>query len=1048
MANQADGSIVIDTELSSDGFKAGSSELLNAIKSLTSEVKALGQSLKDTFSGSDRSIGQADERVQALETEMSRLQAEAQSLKATISQLQEKLTALSNAEPAAPAIDFDAEEAEAKIAALESKVRELETTIANLESESGEATPVGMFGGTTEKASTLQRQIEALSGSVDRLNPAFQKALGGSESALASFETKAGAVENKIVDLWNKLNAAGRVRMPTEEYQRVSAEVTKLEQKFDALLARQEKMQAMGVKERSNQWKSLQYDMEVVSQKYHELLALKQQLETSGAAYVTGADTAQYAQMEANLAAANQRLIEMRSALGQSGGLMSRVAGGARNVFSWIGRAARSAAGGLVSGVKAAASGMLKMVANGKSMKRQFAKLASTAKMFGMSLLGARGVYMLLRKAVSAYMQENQELSNQLSACWSSIGSILGPIITRLINLVASAVSYVTQFLRLLGIVGKSTSKAIGSAGSAASGEADKLKRQLASFDELNVLSDNSSGGGGGAGGAGASSEMPEVELPDWVQIMVNQLKAGDWGNAAQTLTEQLNQMVDNVDWAGAGSKLAYGMDGVLLFIATTILTFDWYSLGANLGLMLNNLIYGVDWANLGVVLGAKFLALLGILGGLFATVDWPALGKALADGFMGLWNSVDWKQAAHTLSNGLIGTLNGLSSVIKNVDWQKLGNNIATFVAEVDYGGVFAALCDGIGAALGGLARFILGLVEGAWASVVDWWYATAYEDGAFTMEGLLLGIWNGICNIAHWIKTNIFDPFIKGFKEAFGIASPSKVMAEQGDFIVAGLLQGITAAWKGIGQFFTGAVSGIKKAFDGQTWANIGSNITSGIKNGIKNGWTTLTSWIKEKARSLLDAAKSALGIHSPSRLFRDQVGLNIGLGIGEGIENAEGSILGSVSGVADAIANEFNANSYTPGDIGMGIDGAVLRGLDAFSNKIADSFDRLLDRLQAIANSTSFTVPRAALGSIVPYAAQSDPRRGTDSGAPMATIQEAVAVAMEDVVQSNIAGHEATVAILQQILEAVLGIEIDGETISKAVDRYNRKMAVIKG
>ena len=51
-------------------------------------------------------------------------------------------------------------------------------------------------------------------------------------------------------------------------------------------------------------------------------------------------------------------------------------------------------------------------------------------------------------------------------------------------------------------------------------------------------------------------------------------------------------------------------------------------------------------------------------------------------------------------------------------------------------------------------------------------------------------------------------------------------------------------------------------------------------------------------------------------------------------------------------------------------------------------------------------------------------------------------------EGVVRSNISGHEATVGVLSQILEAVLGIEIDGRTLSKAIDNYRRKEAVSRG
>lgn len=66
------------------------------------------------------------------------------------------------------------------------------------------------------------------------------------------------------------------------------------------------------------------------------------------------------------------------------------------------------------------------------------------------------------------------------------------------------------------------------------------------------------------------------------------------------------------------------------------------------------------------------------------------------------------------------------------------------------------------------------------------------------------------------------------------------------------------------------------------------IGKNIVEGIWNGIKNGG----NWIKEKvgnfAKGILDGMKQSLGIHSPSKVFRDQVGKNIALGVGEGFDD----------------------------------------------------------------------------------------------------------------------------------------------------------------
>ena len=66
----------------------------------------------------------------------------------------------------------------------------------------------------------------------------------------------------------------------------------------------------------------------------------------------------------------------------------------------------------------------------------------------------------------------------------------------------------------------------------------------------------------------------------------------------------------------------------------------------------------------------------------------------------------------------------------------------------------------------------------------------------------------------------------------------------------------------------------------------AEIGSNIVSGIWNGISSGWDWLKNKVSSLASSLLQGAKDALGIKSPSRLFRDLVGKMIPQGIGVGI------------------------------------------------------------------------------------------------------------------------------------------------------------------
>ena len=95
----------------------------------------------------------------------------------------------------------------------------------------------------------------------------------------------------------------------------------------------------------------------------------------------------------------------------------------------------------------------------------------------------------------------------------------------------------------------------------------------------------------------------------------------------------------------------------------------------------------------------------------------------------------------------------------------------------------------------------------------------------------------------------------------------------------------------------------------------------------------------------------------------------------------------------------------------------------------------------------------IPYLAQGAVLPanrpfMAVVGDQRHGTNIEAPLATIEQAVAGVMQDSIQSNLAGHEATVQVLRQILGAVLGIRIGDETIARAAQRYEEKMAVVRG
>lgn len=98
---------------------------------------------------------------------------------------------------------------------------------------------------------------------------------------------------------------------------------------------------------------------------------------------------------------------------------------------------------------------------------------------------------------------------------------------------------------------------------------------------------------------------------------------------------------------------------------------------------------------------------------------------------------------------------------------------------------------------------------------------------------------------------------------------------------------------------------ISSIKNAFTGVNWGGVGMNIIRGIAAGVASAAGELVNAAVSAARNALDWVKSKLGIHSPSRVFRDQVGVMIGRGAAIGVERSAPALKNAADAmVSDAI------------------------------------------------------------------------------------------------------------------------------------------------
>ena len=127
----------------------------------------------------------------------------------------------------------------------------------------------------------------------------------------------------------------------------------------------------------------------------------------------------------------------------------------------------------------------------------------------------------------------------------------------------------------------------------------------------------------------------------------------------------------------------------------------------------------------------------------------------------------------------------------------------------------------------------------------------------------------------------------------------------------MIGKLVAGITGSfWKLLEvapQLISNIVKGLSAGWS--EMQNTGKYLIEGLWDGIKGmaGW--VTDKIKGFATNILNNMKEALGIHSPSTLFRDEVGKNIALGVGEGFSSTMKDVSQEM---ANSIPTEFDINS----------------------------------------------------------------------------------------------------------------------------------------
>ena len=593
-------------------------------------------------------------------------------------------------------------------------------------------------------------------------------------------------------------------------------------------------------------------------------------------------------------------------------------------------------------------------------LSRRLARIVSGALVFNLissalrSVVNVMGTTIAKTNGVSTALGK---LKGAAATAAAGLASALSPAIIGLLNLLTSLIN---GFLRLLSLLtGKSISgmkqtakgiNAVGSAAGSTSKQADKAKRSLAGFDEIERL-DAKTGSSGGANYNFDNVASPLSGLTD---------KLKNFWSTFQTLLAP-----SAAAWSAAWEQIRNAASAVWPEVQQAALAFWNEGLSPLLTYLSGTFAPGVINA--------------------FSEAFAPIVGGTVSAAIYVLADLFTWACGIGTdaINGVLIPALDLLLQI-----WQDLMSGIKT--AWDTYG---QPLMDGVILAFQNLEDLatllwetivkpilqnLISVLQQLWSSHLK----PLWDDILFLVASVascLLDLWNNLlAPVAKWIIATFGPAFAEVFNaiaDVVGVAVGA--IADAIDLAVVVL--------RGLADFLSAVFRGNWDA----AWQAIG--------NTVSTVWDKMTTAIK----------------------------------------TAVNGIIGFINRMISAVVTGINT---------------VINALNGLSFDLPDIFGGGHVGFN-ISTLTAPQIPYLAQGAVIPanrefLAVLGDQRSGTNVEAPLDTIKQAVAEVMEDLQAGQMAGFEAVVAVLREILSAVYGIELTDEDVGRAVQRWQRKQLIATG
>lgn len=561
--------------------------------------------------------------------------------------------------------------------------------------------------------------------------------------------------------------------------------------------------------------------------------------------------------------------------------------------------------------------------------EQEKALLRSLVLMEGAGRIGAIGDF---AKTLESPANALRVLRQQITQLGRTIGTALLPIIIQIIPWVQAFVEVLTDAIRALatflgftmpewetsdwatGITdGASDAEdAIGGATSAAK----EMKKALLGIDELTILEPSNAGGSGGvSGGSGWASNL---EIPNiWDKNAINEIqtKADEY----KEKIKEILKVVLAVGAAFAAWKISTGLANGIIGIQAGVGAIQ-KAISALVGFgPVQSLLSWVSGALAAMTI--QFNAAGGGIAGflsvakLIASTMAPAVTvftviistiKVLVE----RWNDIKEAIKSVLIDLGIEDRLNDLALNLDRLGekigwvngfWNGLKDTIGSLMDLIG-GTVITLVGSTLVGAFNGLIEVLNGLI-GIVTGVIDTLSGLAnFIIGVFTgdlqkAEAGINMIGNGIQEVFGGLWNSVVGgvtQFVNGVINAISELGGTLLTKQ-----IPQILQGFKEWWGDVVSYFTEALpkwwnETISPWFTVEKWKQLGNRALEGLFGGLSNIGNKIRTW----GGNLIAGVKNFFGIHSPSRLFRDEIGLNLGLGISEGIGDSEKTILSEIT------------------------------------------------------------------------------------------------------------------------------------------------------